>query len=82
MRSARAARGDRLTVAVDCDQAPLRSEDSENPGAVAAAAEGSVDIAAVRTHGKSRKHRVDKHRFVLIQTPHPGASGLVLSERQ
>ena len=79
---ARTTRGDRGVVAVDCDEAPLRSEGIEYAGAVPAAAERSVDVAAIRAHGKSCKHLVDKHRFVLIQTPRPGAPVAALSERQ
>ncbi len=79
---ARATRRDGLAIAVDCDEASLRSEGGEDAPAVAAAAEGRVDVVAIRPHGKSCKHLIDKHRFVLIQTPRPGAPDLQPLERQ
>jgi len=60
---------DRFGVAVDGDKVSGGTECAEDRGAVAAAAEGGVDVMAGGAHGKSCKHRVDKHRLVLIQTP-------------
>ena len=75
---ARAARGDRFRIAINGDKSPLWSESLENAGAVATTAEAGVEVVAGRAHGKSCKHLIDKHRFVLIQTPRPGASGVAL----
>ena len=64
-----AARRDGLAIAVDCDEASFRSEGGEDARAVPAATERRVDVVAGRAHGKSCKHLIDKHRFVLIQLP-------------
>jgi hypothetical protein len=71
-----ATRLDGLAIAVDCDEASLRSEGCEDPLAVPAASVRRIDVVAGRAHGKSCKHLIDKHRFVLIQIPPPGAPEL------
>ena len=65
-----------------CDEASLRSEGCEDPLAVPTASVRRIDVVAGRAHGKSCKHLIDKHRFVLIQFPPPGAPELSSLERQ
>jgi hypothetical protein len=63
-----ARRGNRGGVAVERDQTAARPERGEDRGGMAAAAEGAIDVAAVRGDRQGRQGLGEEDRLVRVHT--------------
>jgi hypothetical protein len=59
---------ERVTVPVNADQEAVRTKSVQNRGGMAAAAERTVDVAAVRTDLQQAKHVRGEHALVAELT--------------